>query len=195
MNTNIRSATHMERARTKAIGFSAFLVVLMLTVAIAFTAIALDTGPKKDEETGDRPVVFTVPVSGTNFDVVKEFTNGLQFNKTAKRWEGHKAIVITAPTGTAVLATYAGTVSSITFSPVQGKIVTIEHGLGLKTVYSGLEESVSVVQGSKVNAGQQIGAVGTTYTLERFDQPHVRVEVFQNNLKVNPANFIPYGKT
>lgn len=197
MNTNIRSATKIERAKAKAVGWSAFLVVLMLTIAITFTAIVLngsnqDPAPGPGDEVGG-PIAFGLPVQGA-FTVVKEYSaSELQYNQTVKRWEGHKAYDLGANLGTAVLATYAGTVSSVVSNSMWGTVVTIEHKDGLKTVYSGLEKNVLVASGDTVTKGQRIGSVGNTAAIEEKDAPHIHLEVFKDGKKVNPADYINFA--
>lgn len=196
-NKNIRSATKMERARAKAVGWSAFLLVLMLTVTVAFVAIVLDRGSQNPNPPGPGgevggPIAFGMPVSGT-INVIKEYSDSeLQYNQTAKRWEGHKAYDIGATLGTSILATYAGTVTSVVNNSMWGTVVTIEHRDGLKTVYSGLDKNVLVSSGDTVTKGQRIGSMGNTAAIEEKDSPHVHLEVFKDGKKVNPADYISF---
>ena len=196
MNTNIRNATKMEKARAKAVGWSAFLVVLMLTIAVAFTAIVMNpSDPRQPEGPGDEvmgPIAFGLPVEGA-FTIIKEFSDSeLQFNQTARRWEGHKAVDIGAPLGTPVVATYAGTVTSVVNNSMWGTVVTIQHRDGMKTVFSGMDRNVLVASGQTVTKGQRIGSVGNTAAIEEKDSPHIHLEVFKDGRKVNPADFINF---
>jgi murein DD-endopeptidase MepM/ murein hydrolase activator NlpD len=186
----------MEKAKARAVGFSAFLVVLMLTVAIAFTAIALDGSKKDNGDPVGTSVVFAVPVGTSDYSVLKSYFFGLQKNVTTGRWEGHYAVDIGADAGTAVLATYDGTVSEVSYNAVNGKVVVIDHGVGgLQTVYKGLDEdSVIVSVGQAVKKNQPIAQVGNTMSSEAKDGNHIHIEVLRNGKKINPAEVIPISK-
>jgi murein DD-endopeptidase MepM/ murein hydrolase activator NlpD len=74
----------------------------------------------------------------------------------------HYGIDISAPTGTPVYATAGGTAISVGFNNfTYGKWVVIRHDDGFLSLYGHLSQQ-SVSQGSRVSAGQQIGAVGST---------------------------------
>ena len=199
MTTTIRSATKMERAKSKAMGISALVVVLMLAAAVTFAAIALNMGNSQEPGVDDPPVgevsariAFAFPVSGT-CTIIKEYSaDELQYNATAKVWTGHKAVDIAAELGTPVLATYAGTVTSVVNNAMYGTVVTIQHTDDLKTVYSSLDKNVNVTVGDYVEKGQRIGAVGNTAAVEENDPAHIHLEVYKNGAKVNPADYIDF---
>lgn len=67
-----------------------------------------------------------------------------------------------------------------------GYYVKIDHGNGLYTTYAHLN-SISVVTGQKVSAGQQIGLVGNT---GNSNGPHLYFEVIKNGVKVNPLDYV-----
>lgn len=78
---------------------------------------------------------------------------------------GHCALDIWAPTGTAVVAAYGGTVKESTYNSSWGNTVVIEHsgykGVTLYTRYSHMN-SLMVSVGTPVSKGQQIGTIGAT---------------------------------
>jgi len=197
----VRSATNMERTRTKAIGFSAFLVMLMLTIAITFTAINLNTGPRtpgedeQDPPVGGGTINFGLPLAG-DFAILKGFSDSqLQLNATHGRWQAHRAISIAAPAGTEVLAAYDGRVTAIHSNTLYGTTVEITHANGKVTVYRSLESNVAVsLDRPEVRKGDVIGRVGTTSRVEFTTTPHVRLEMRDaNGTRVNPAYFIDFG--
>lgn len=199
--TSVRNSSQMEKARRQAVGVSAVLMVVMLTIAVVFTAIALNSGksgrgpadiitppPGGDEVMA--PIVFALPFD-VSFDILKGYSEtDLQWNETAEQWQGHRAITIAVGQGTPVLATYAGTITNIVNDSLEGTMVEITHRDGLKTRYTGLASNVNVRRGDSVQRGQQIGTVAGR-PVDHKDGPHVKLEVLLNGKKVNPADYIP----
>jgi murein DD-endopeptidase MepM/ murein hydrolase activator NlpD len=192
----VRAATRTEVRRNRAMGLGLMMVVLMLTAAITFTALALNQGT--DGEGGEvvGPLAFAVPIQG-EFEVTKYYSDDVLFwNATANRWEGTYSYGCKAEKGTPVVATYAGTIESVVNNSMYGTMVTIKHRDGLKTVYSGLQAApnVSVSTGDYVEKGQRIGLVGDTLAVEAHNGPYITVDVYLNDEMVNPATYIPFGE-
>ncbi|MFN8475457.1 MAG: M23 family metallopeptidase [Anaerolineae bacterium] len=95
--------------------------------------------------------------------------------------------------GTPVLAAAPGRVAVAGPSQVRGNAVWIDHGWG---VYSGYfhMSSLAVKPGQMVQAGQQIGAVGTT---GRSTGPHLHWEIRVHGVAVDPLEWLsrPIGPT
>jgi murein DD-endopeptidase MepM/ murein hydrolase activator NlpD len=209
---NIRTSTQMERAKRKAFAVSAFLVVVMLGLAATFMILSF-TGnrgtPSIDnplDGTGDlpgggddtppvvAPVAFAIPVDGNSWTVLKaaSFTE-LQRNNTLGRWELHTSYDLGAEAGTAVLAAYAGTVTSVsTGNSLTGTLIRIRHTDGLETVYSSLT-AVAVKEGDTVTRGQKIAEVGETAGAEKFDTPYVRFETYKDGVQIDPAEYADFS--
>ena len=98
----------------------------------------------------------------------------------------HEGLDIAARTGTAVYATADGIVSSIRTEPGYGKVVTVDHGYGYRTVY-GHNSRYHVKVGQRVRRGDLIAAVGNT---GRSTGPHVHYEVRLNGVPVNPRKYL-----
>ena len=193
--SSARSATPMERARTRAASYSAILIIVMLSLAITFTSIVLSNPKKKGEPTDPvaAPIAFAIPISG-EFTVTKSYADDkLQWNQTANQWQGFKAVNMQAEIGTNTVATYAGTVTEVSTNAMNGTIVKIQHKDNLMTVYSGLDPVVDVKKGDYVEKGQVIGKFGDTLKLEAKDGPTLRIEVYKDGKKVNPADYIAFG--
>ena len=187
----------MERNRAKAIALGSFVVVLMVTAVITVTTVSLRGGPAapKKEEPGEEvstAIVFAVPVQNYTSILKNCSLTELQYNETMERWESHKLVTLAAPLGSAVLATFAGTVTSVQDHTMYGRQVTIEHRDGLKTVYSNLDKNVNVSQGDRVEKGQKVGAIGQTSSIEFITTPHVRIEVFKDNKRIDPNDYIDF---
>lgn len=107
-----------------------------------------------------------------------------------KRRARHQGIDLKAPRGTPVQATGPGTVSIARTMGRYGKLVEIDHGLGVRTRYAHLH-AIHVKQGQRVYAGQSIGKLGST---GRTTGPHLHYEVIVDGNPNNPKRFITAGK-
>ena len=195
--TIIRNATQAEKMKRRALAVGSFLVVMILVLGVALTTFLVVGNKSKDKETdvpvGNDPIVFAVPVGG-QYSIMKEFSaTELQYNVTLNRWEAHKATSLAAALGTPVLATYAGTVTSVSSNNSYGTVITIDHGDGLRTIYSGVDANVLVSSGDRIEKGQRIASVGRTAVIFEKDPPHVHIQVLRNGVKINPAQYIDFS--
>jgi murein DD-endopeptidase MepM/ murein hydrolase activator NlpD len=134
-------------------------------------------------------ITFTMPVE--NGIISKEYTdNTVVFNPTLGVYSAHLAIDITGAEGARVLCAYSGVVESIDTSYLQGTVVTINHGDGLKTVYSSLEVDENLYVGQTLNAGDEIGVISTTNRQEYKEGAHLHFETIKNDVKVDPTDYL-----
>lgn len=102
----------------------------------------------------------------------------------------HKGTDFRAPTGTNVYAMNRGIVRVAKTSPVYGKMVVIDHGLGLMTFYLHLSK-INVHKGDIVEQGIILGKSGHTgYALS----PHLHLTVRINNISIDPVKFLAFFK-
>ena len=94
-----------------------------------------------------------------------------------------------APTGTPVVAVNSGRVALVGDFFFPGRLLAIDHGLGLYTLYFHLE-SVAVSQGDPVERGQTIGTVGAT---GRATGPHLHFGVHVAGARIDPATLLALG--
>ena len=88
---------------------------------------------------------------------------------------------------TSVLATKAGVVITAERSSSYGNYVVISHGPGNRTLYAHMS-SLSVKEGATVTQGQVIGITGSTGI---SSGPHLHYEIFENDTRVNPLDYLP----
>ncbi len=100
--------------------------------------------------------------------------------------EMHYGVDIAAPEGTPVLAPADGVVSHIGFEEKLGKVLTIDHGYGIKTRYAH-NSQINVELGQKVSRKDVIANVGNT---GKSQGPHVYYEVRVNGVPVDPQSYI-----
>ena len=124
-----------------------------------------------------------MPVAG---EIVRAFSGeNLVYNKTLNAWSTHNGIDIAAKEGEAVGAALAGEVTSAKMDSTLGCLVTLSHTDDRSTVYAGLSD-ISVKEGDKVNAGQQLGTAGIP-PFESDLGVHVHFEYLENGNYADPA--------
>jgi murein DD-endopeptidase MepM/ murein hydrolase activator NlpD len=96
----------------------------------------------------------------------------------------HTGLDYAAPRGTPVVASNSGRVALVADYFFPGRLVVLDHGLGLYTLYFHLD-SVAVVEDERVERGQPIGKVGAT---GRATGPHLHFGVQVGAARVDPAS-------
>ena len=82
----------------------------------------------------------------------------------------------------------SGTVATVGWDPGgYGNYVIINHGNGYKTLYGHLQQA-TVSKGQQVQAGQQIGVIGSTGNSQA---PHLHLSAWYNDQEIDPATIIP----
>jgi len=98
----------------------------------------------------------------------------------------HRGLDIANHTGTPIIATADGKITSARKNGGMGKTIMINHGYGFKTRYAHLSE-IKVKAGQRVKRGDIIGLMGSTgYSTG----PHLHYEVIRNGRTLNPYNYI-----
>lgn len=98
----------------------------------------------------------------------------------------HEGLDISAPTGTPVRVTADGVVSRVGFDPGYGKLVVVEHGYGLSTLYAH-NSRILVQTGDRVSRGDVITHVGNTGL---STGPHLHYEVKVKGRPRNPSAYL-----
>ncbi len=124
--------------------------------------------------------LFIKPVEGkiTTPYAFTRYVNG-------KRSSRHNAIDIAAPQGTPILASNSGKIIMAEELYLSGKRVMIDHGMGLVSSYSHLDQ-LNAKEGEWAQKGDIIGFVGST----GFSTgPHLHLAFMLNGVPVNPLTF------
>lgn len=125
---------------------------------------------------------FTRPVAGTGVGTgfgARRVING-------QRRAPHTGIDYAAPRGTPVVAANDGRVAMVADHFFPGRLVVLDHGLGLYTLYFHLED-VRVTTDERVTRGQTIGTVGAT---GRATGPHLHFGALLGGARIDPTGLL-----
>ena len=129
-----------------------------------------------------------------NASLLKGFSDTeIQYNKTLNQWEAHKSCDLVA-SDLSVFAVESGTITAVENNFAFGTIVTITHRDGFVSTYASLADNVPVKKGDTVTKGQKIGEASDTAENESSEGKHLHFEMFKNGNKVDPSNYISFGK-
>lgn len=107
-----------------------------------------------------------------------------------KRRAMHAGIDLRAPLRAEVMATAPGRVSFAGRRGGYGRMVEIDHGMGVRTRYAHLSR-ISVRVGQQVALGTRLGLVGSS---GRSTGPHLHYEVLVDGRARNPQPFLRAGQ-
>lgn len=102
----------------------------------------------------------------------------------------HYGLDLSAPMRTPVLATAPGTVVFAGWKGHYGRVVELDHGNGIRTLYGHLRK-ILVKAGQEVAHREKIGLLGNS---GRSTGAHVHYEVLVNGKPHDPANFVMAGR-
>ncbi len=143
----------------------------------------------------DLSTLFSIPsiIPVENFELSKLVSGfGTRINPFHKGHYHHDGVDIASTHGTAVLAAGHGQVTAAKRSDLLagfGNYIEIDHGHGVITRYSHLEEIV-VRAGQKIKKGQVLGSIGSS---GGSIAPHLHYEVLENGENIDPIKFFAEG--
>jgi stage II sporulation protein Q len=189
---------------------AAIILTAVLWYQSSTTNLADPTGPKPDNEIGTTidgeesvTVVknvekFSMPVVDPNsVEIQKQF-----YDDNASEAEQEAALVFYNNTYTEntgidivskdkesfdVVASLSGTVTKVVKDPLLGFVVELDHGNGITTMYSALE-NVKVEEGASVAQGELLATAGRSLYNEEAGI-HAHFEIRKDKAPVNPLDF------
>ena len=184
---------------------------LVLIAAIVFTVVMVtqdnavtienpdpDDGKDPDEEPGDdddedkpsdNETVFSMPVDGGTVSATFSFW----YNSTLNRYNLHEGIDFKAEAGTEVSAAYAGTVTEVGDTLLEGGYIVIDHGDGLQTVYASIDATSTLKAGDSVEQGDVIGTVSAAADVmgkEYNEGSQLHFEVRYDDKSLDPPTYL-----
>ncbi len=124
---------------------------------------------------------FFIPCEG---DIYPNFGQRRIFNNKPR--SQHSGIDISAPTGTAVLASNSGRVVLATNLYYCGNAVIIDHGMGVFSIYCHFSQ-LKTKRGVLISRGDVIGEIGAT---GRVTGPHLHWSVKIRGSRVDPLSLV-----
>jgi len=194
--SKIQEPVTMEKSRKNTIKNATYALLIAVTIILSAVIIAVNSNNTSASNNaaisvGTKPVTYVAPME--NASVVKDFSNKeLQYNDTLKQWEIHKALDITSDTSNNVFAIANGTVTNVYTNYLEGGVIEITHENGIKSVYKSLDD-ISIKNGDYVNGGDVIASISTSMARELNTGAHLHFEMFENDLSINPNNYIDFS--
>lgn len=144
---------------------------------------ASDSKPESEVQTQKG---YILPIKG---EILNKFSGDeMVKSKTLNDWVMHTGIDIKAEENTPVKAMSSGTVKEVKDDTMWGTTITIDHGNGLISTYSGLKPVPDVKVNQKVNLGEVIGKVGNTAKIELAEDSHIHFSVKKNDNYIDPTS-------
>ena len=152
---------------------------------------AVDEEPLATGSDLTEPAEAVVTIRPLEGDTIAVYSmDALAYNETTQDWRTHNGIDIAATAGQEVLSAQDGTVSAVYEDDAFGKTVVVSHAGGYTTHYANLSPETAVTAGQTVNAGDVLGTVGDTATVELAQEGHLHFAVSHNSEPVDPEQFL-----
>ena len=142
------------------------------------------------ETTAPQSLSLSLPVRGT---LTKGHDATLQvYSSTMGDYRVHLGLDIATAENAPVYAAADGTVEKVWEDAMMGYCVALSHGDDTLSVYKNLSKTLAdgIAVGQTVKAGQQIGCVGDTATLEIAEEPHLHFEIRKNTIPADPQKIL-----
>ncbi|MGO8865970.1 MAG: peptidoglycan DD-metalloendopeptidase family protein [Alphaproteobacteria bacterium] len=145
---------------------------------------------QEERHEGLKRILARLPLASPldGYRIVSDF--GKRIDPINGRLAMHEGVDLTSEPGAPVLATAPGVVVFAGWNGTYGKMVEIDHGMGVRTRYAHLK-SIVVEPGRKVAARTEIGIIGST---GRSTGTHVHYEVLVEDQHYDPVKFIRAGE-
>lgn len=124
------------------------------------------------------------PMAGQSFRYTSPY--GRRRDPITGQMQHHWGTDMAAPTGTPIKSFASGVVSHAGWLGQGGNVVIVQHANGMATRYHHMSK-IDVEKGQRVNAGAQIGRVGST---GHSTGPHLHFMVLQNGKDTNPEPYL-----
>lgn len=110
---------------------------------------------------------------------------GMTFSEVFKDYRYNTGVALAAEPGSEVKSALAGTVSLISSGENSTQIISINHGNGLESSYSGLKE-VKVQSGQKIAENEVLGTLGEYSRTNGVLENHLYFKITKNGEPLDP---------
>lgn len=163
-----------------------YTAVALVLTAIAFAAEAYRSGDAGELTLPAREIAPVLRQSGPaheilrseNMEVLRSYTEGLQWNRELGHWEGHAAVDYRLDGG-GVVCLEAGTVQTVGESGIYGGFVELACGNRLYR-YASITPDESLRAGERIRAGEAIGMADDSMPGEAYLGAHLHLEVVED---------------
>lgn len=146
-----------------------------------------DTSPVTKSEVIKDEAGYYPPVPGS---VLCEFSADKPiYHNSTDDWRTHNGLDFEAAIGDSVSAFADGVVEKLYMGNL-GYSIRIDHGDGLLSVYSNLDEKPVVALGDSVKKGDVIGHIGNSAVGDLCDAPHLHFEIISSGKYENPIEYL-----
>jgi murein DD-endopeptidase MepM/ murein hydrolase activator NlpD len=186
-NKQVASAEGFDLAK-----FLAGFGVGMKEGSVGGPFVALDGGRDDLKTSSDaQKLLATLPLVPPLDHFQLESRFGVRSDPINGRPALHTGLDLSAPYRSPVYNTSSGTVVFAGYAGSYGKMVEIDHGMGIHTRYAHLNQ-ITVNVGQKLEHRTRIGLLGST---GRSTGPHVHYEVTLNGVPQDPEKFLQAGES
>jgi murein DD-endopeptidase MepM/ murein hydrolase activator NlpD len=158
------------------------------SVEIDRLVTALDN--QEERRAGLRKILEHLPLAApiAHYRIMSPF--GPRIDPLNGRYAMHEGVDLASAPGAPVMATAPGIVTYAGWDGSYGKMVEIDHGMGIHTRYAHLR-AITTEVGRHIAAGTQVGTLGST---GRSTGPHVHYEIRVDDHPHNPVKFMQAGE-
>jgi murein DD-endopeptidase MepM/ murein hydrolase activator NlpD len=193
VGTGVDVETLLERAATPGLGQGGPLEVAGVDPVGGRLALMTPSDPMQNEIerlSALRRLARSLPLGSPldHFDLTSGY--GKRRDPFTRGWAFHAGLDFRAAAGSKILATAPGQVVHAGPAGPYGKMVEIDHGMGVVTRY-GHMKSIRVAPGDEVRFRQEIGVIGNT---GRSTSLHLHYEIRIDDDAYDPARFLDAGR-
>ncbi len=189
--TNTKEKKNRKSLLALIIGLTLIACAIIITLCVTLTRSDREVGGNIIDPPGEQTEKYVMPLGEYTFG--NEFSDKVVYNKTLKQWRTHNGVDFMVEKGAEVKAVLGGKVAKVQNTTLEGTVITIEQTDGVTTYYKSLSAEVNVNEGDTVKAGDVIGKVDNTMSVEKNDGVHLHLEMTKDGAYIDPLDLLPDG--
>ena len=177
-------------------------LLLVLTISIILVSVFGSSSTPVTNEGNlviDKPTINDAPVSSVvtyalplkNPSIsMGYFDKELVYNNSLKQWETHKSLDLTSLDSTDVMSIADGVVEDVYSNYLEGNVIVISHGDGLRSSYASLDDNITLKKGDAVSKGQVIATMSDSAYSELNSGVHLHFTMYEGDNKIDPMAYL-----